>query len=130
MGGRPRTTVTAAFAPLSGVLARFALPSVRMAAEALLGRPDVCAVLDEAWQAETLRGCALLSTESPPLGEWPGLTVVRSYDPVTTLNVLGRSRGGMLVASAPLVLDLDHLDRVVFSEDARLVALAARRRRR
>ena len=126
MGGPPRTAVKAVLAPLTGVLARFALSTIRQTAEALLARPDARNVLDEAWQAETLSGCALLTTEEPPLDEWPGLRVVSAFDPVLTLNVLGRSRGGMLVASAPLVLDLDHLDRVVFSEDARLVAFATR----
>ena len=130
MGGPPRTAVKAVLAPLNGVLARFALQTVRVAAEALLARPDIREVLDEAWQAEELSGCALLTTDPPPLVQWPGLKVVRASDAVAALNVLGRSRGGMLVASAPLVLDLDHLDRTVFSEDARLVALAGRRRRR
>ena len=130
MGGPPRTAVKAVLAPLSGVVARFALTTVRAAADVLLARPDIREVLDDAWQAEALRGCALLSTETPPLVECPGLKVVRACDAATTLNVLGRSRGGMLVTSAPLVLDLDHLDRTVFTEDRRLVALAGRRRRR
>jgi hypothetical protein len=130
MGGPPRTQVKAVLAPLSGVLARFALSSVRRQALALLQGSDARDLLEEAWQAETFSGCALLTTDPPPLDEWPGLQVVRAFDARVTLNVLGRSRGGMLVASAPLVLDLDHLDRVVFSEDARLVALAALRRHR
>lgn len=130
MGGASRTTVTAALAPLSNAIARFALSTVRSQALALLALPDVRTQLDDAWQAEALRGCALLSTEKPPLEAWPGAKVVRAVDPLLTLNVLGRSRGGMLLASAPLVLDLDHLDRAVWSEDARLLALAARRRKR
>ncbi|MEI7761490.1 MAG: hypothetical protein WCJ67_12145 [Thermoleophilia bacterium] len=127
MGGPPRTTVKAVIAPVSGVLARFALSTVRRNAMAFLGRPGAQALLDAAWLAENLSGCALLSTETPPRDVWPDLRIVRAHDPVTTLNVLGRSRGGILVASAPLVLDLDHLDTVVFTEDSRLVALAARR---
>lgn len=126
MGGPPRTAVKAVLAPLGGVLARFALSTVRAAVDSLLVRPDVSEMLDEAWHVEGLSGCALLTTDTPPFDEWPGLKVVRAYDPVTTVNVLGRSRGGILVASAPLVLDLDHLDRIVFSEDPRLVLLAAR----
>lgn len=129
MGGPPRTLVKAVFAPLTGALARFALSTVSRPALALLEQPDARDVLDAAWQAEGLGGCALLAMEALPLDAWPGLRVVRAFDPVITLNVLGRSRGGMLIASAPLVLDLDHLDRAVFSEDPRLVSLAARRRR-
>jgi len=130
MGGPPRTVVKLVLAPFTGMLARFELSTVRRSALVLLARPDARALLDEAWQAEGLSGCALLTTEEPALDELPGLTVVRACDPVLTLNVLGRSRGGLLVASAPLVLDLDHVDRVVFSEDARLVTLAGRRRQR
>ncbi len=128
MGGRPRTTVTATLHPLSGAIARFALSTVRAQALRLLAQPNAPALLEAAWHAEALRGCAFLSTEEPPFEAWPGVRVVRASDPVMTLNVLGRSRGGMLLASAPLVLDLDHLDRAVYSEDARLVALAGRRR--
>ena len=78
--------------------ARFALSTVRRNAMTFLRRPEAQALLDEAWNAEELSGCSLLSTEALPRDVWPDLKIVRAYDPMTTLNVLGRCRGGILVA--------------------------------
>jgi hypothetical protein len=132
MGGPPLTAVKATFAPLNGAIARFALSSVRERARKLLDRPDVARILDEAWCSERFTGCALLLDESDVSPEalgtsWAGSA--RCTDPVIVLNVLGRARKGMLLASAPLILDPDHLEGAVHSDDPRLVALATRRSR-
>lgn len=49
---------------------------------------------------------------------------LRAIDHVLVMNVLGRTRSGILLAQAPLSLDEGFLTRSLISDDPRLVALA------
>jgi hypothetical protein len=52
------------------------------------------------------------------------VTVLRATDPALTLNVLGRARTQLLIASAPLVFGYEYIVRGIACDDPRLVALA------
>lgn len=51
-------------------------------------------------------------------------TVFRALDYTLVLNVLARTRANILLPDAPLGLETQYLNRSVFSDDSRLVALA------
>lgn len=52
------------------------------------------------------------------------VTVYRAIDPALVLNVLGRTRVNLLMTDAPLSFDPRLLERVLVTDDPRLVALA------
>jgi hypothetical protein len=60
-------------------------------------------------------GSPIAAPEPPPLD---------AADPLLVLNVLGRTRGPVLIARAPLALEPAFLERELISRDARLLALA------
>ena len=62
-----------------------------------------------------VRGAIIGAPEPPP---------VVATDPLLLLNVLGRARGPVLIARAPLALEPGFLERELISRDARLLALA------
>ena len=89
--------------------------------------------LDTAWESYRLRGALLFypwrdELRSAVNGRLSALRQPTTYllvvDPVLILNVLGRSRAGLLLASAPLALDRVFLDRSMASDDNRLIPLA------
>lgn len=89
--------------------------------------------LDAAWETYQLKGAILLypwrdELRSAVNGRLSALKQPTTYllvtDPVLILNVLGRSRAGLLLANAPLALDRVFLSRAMASDDPRLIALA------
>lgn len=93
-------------------------------------------LLEEAWSGYALAGAMLVYTwrepapvpeeGAAPTEDGPGGGSLVATDPLLVLNVLGRSRGGLLLARAPLFLDEERLARIVASDDPRLVRLARR----
>jgi hypothetical protein len=68
------------------------------------------------------RGAALVFTWRPDaLRGVPAIE--RALDPRVVLNVLGRARSQLLLATSPLVLERPFLDRALWSDDPRLVQL-------
>jgi hypothetical protein len=89
--------------------------------------------LDAAWESYHLKGALLLYAWRDELrsainGRLSALRQPTTYllvvDPVLILNVLGRSRAGLLLAGAPLALDRVFLNRSMASDDHRLISLA------
>jgi hypothetical protein len=121
MSMRPRTTVTATMSVVGEALARFAVTPKRL--RTLLDDPSLPERLEQRWQEAGL--CGALHVY--PLPE-PALTrkvPVLGADPLLALNVLGRTRAGLLLPGAPLDLDPLVLGRQLASDDPRLVELAS-----
>lgn len=123
MSTRPRTQVQARIAPLGGAIARFALADVE--ASSFLNAAGCTAKLEAAWQSCGLRGVCHVYPWRESQAETPAV-VVRVRDVRLVLNVLGRARSQLLLASAPLELEDGFLARELASDDPRLVALARR----
>ena len=125
MSMRPRTTVTAKIGVVGSALARFAVAPKRL--QTLLDDPGLPDRLERCWSELGLRGALHVY----PL---PGRAVTGdaehvSADQLLALNVLGRTRAGLLLPGAPLDLDPSVLARKLASDDPRLVALASTVRR-
>lgn len=54
----------------------------------------------------------------------PNFQIIRSIDLAMVLNVLARARTQLLLAKAPLIFNQGYLNRVLLTDDPRLVALA------
>lgn len=89
--------------------------------------------LDAAWESYHLIGALLFypwrdELRSAVNGRLSALKQPTTYllvtDPVFILNVLGRSRAGLLLANAPLALDRVFLNRSMASDDPRLIPIA------
>ena len=91
------------------------------------------AQLDAAWAEANLVGAALIYpwrqevkqalTARLQAIEQPTV-VLRATDPLLVLNVLSRSRTHILLGNAPCALERAFLERVLYTDDPRLVALA------
>jgi hypothetical protein len=119
---------------IEGALVRFALTPRRLAALSRSDRhPRIEADLERVWHGYGLRGAALVY-DSLPHQESNSLLESRAalHPPVRisatdqklVLNVLGRACGGLLLASMPLQLERDWLERELWTDDPRVVALA------
>lgn len=63
--------------------------------------------------------------DGPPKAQLrPNFQVIRAIDLALVLNVLARARTQLLLAKAPLIFNQGYLNRVLCSDDPRLVALA------
>jgi hypothetical protein len=89
--------------------------------------------LDEAWANYDLKGAALVYTWRDELrhalnGRLIALkrqpVYLRAIDPLLIVNILARSRASLLLSNAPLALERVFLNRVLVSDDARLIRLA------
>ena len=125
MSMRPRTTVTATVGVVGSALARFAVAPKRL--QTLLDDPVFPTGWSSAGSELGLRGA--LHVYPLPEAEVMGDAELVSADPLLALNVLGRTRAGLLLPSAPLDLDPSVLARKLASDDPRLVALASTVRR-
>jgi hypothetical protein len=98
--------------------------------------PDAMAALrsclDSVWTEYQMQGCILLYPWHDKLREslagsfklTPGKPIVlRAFDPLLVLNVLARTREGLLQADAALNIDPHALDQSLISDDPRLVKL-------
>ena len=121
MSMRPRTTVTATVGVVGSALAWFAVAPKRL--QRLLDDPGLPERLEQRWQEAGLRGALHVYSLPEPtvVGEAP----VLGTDALLALNVLGRTRAGLLLPAAPLDLDPSVLARKLASDDPRLVALAS-----
>ena len=125
MSMRPRTTVTATVSVVGKALARFVVPPKRL--RVLLDDPSLPEWLEQRWQEVGLRGA--LHVYPLPEPAVVGEATVLGTDALFALNVLGRTRAGLLLPGAPLDLDPSVLARRLASDDPRLVALASTVRR-
>ena len=125
MSMRPRTTVTATVGVVGSALARFAVAPKRL--QTVLEDPGLPDRLEQLWSELGLRGA--LHVYPLPGAKVIGDAELVSADPLLALNVLGRTRAGLLLPSAPLDLDPSVLARKLASDDPRLVALASTVRR-
>jgi hypothetical protein len=104
---------------------------------ALNAQPEVEArlkeILDAAWESYGMVGAALIhgwrieareayATRLAAVNLPPNY--LRASDPVFVLNVLARARSTVLLSNAPLALERGFLERSLFCDDARIVALA------
>ena len=121
MSMRPQTTVTAKIAVIGSALARFAIAPKRL--QTLLDDPGLPDRLEQRWSELGLRGA--LHVYPLPARAVTGDAERISADQLLALNVLGRTRAGLLLPSAPLDLDPSVLARKLASDDPRLVALAS-----
>jgi hypothetical protein len=138
MSGRPRTPVTIRIDPIDSRLASFSLDGMAPQLSRLVHRRtratqlptlasfvcrgDVAGLaerLDQAWARLGLRGAVLLYAGVAPSRFAP---VPLCRDPLLVLNVLGRTRGNVLLPDAPLVLQPRALDRRVLTDDPRLTS--------
>ena len=124
MSMRPRTTVTARIGVVGSALARFAVAPKRL--QTLLDDPGLPERLEQRWSELGLRGA--LHVYSLPGRAMTGDVKLVSADQLLALNVLGRTRAGLLLPSAPLDLEPSVLARKLASDDPRLVALASIKR--
>ena len=124
MSMRPRTTVTATVGVVGSALARFAVTPKRL--QKLLDDPALRGRLEQRWSELGLHGA--LHVYPLPGREVTGAAEHISADQLLALNVLGRTRAGLLLPSAPLDLDPSVLARKLASDDPRLVALASTKR--
>ena len=90
------------------------------------------AQLDESWDSYQLHGALLVYLWREDLREGMAARLnalkrpaiyMRASDPLLILNVLVRARTSLLLANAPLALERTFLERVVASDDPRLIAL-------
>ncbi len=120
MSTPPRTHVSARLKPAGPAVCRFRLATVRASASRLLA-DDTCEErLEAAWDGYGLRGACHVYAWRDDITSRP----VSVRDPLLVLNVLGRTRAQVLLATAPLALEPDFLERELASDDPRLVALA------
>ncbi|MGI8729443.1 MAG: hypothetical protein ACR2LK_05550 [Solirubrobacteraceae bacterium] len=110
--------------PRSGIDVRWQVPAVSwhvalFALDADAALPDI-SVLDAAWASYGLRGAALML---PIRCGWAYWHAHSAPDALLCANVLLRTRGYVLTANAPLILD-SAWPRALASDDPRLVALA------
>ncbi len=121
-GGLTRTNVRVVTGPFLGALMCF-----RVAAAATRRR-SLATEAEGAWRGLGFRGAALLFPWKPPATSEARaqcrLELLCASDPLLCVNVLGRARGILFLASSPLSLHSEHLGRELWTSDARLVALA------
>lgn len=118
MSSCPRTRINAFLRPPGGTLALFSAgPDDRRLLRSKAGREQV----EEAWREIGLRGAAAVFDEPYEPGEQ--LKSVAA-DTLLSLNVLGRTRGSLLLPGTPLAREAALLGRTLVSDDPRLVALA------
>ena len=125
MSMRPRTTVTATVGVVGSALAWFAVAPKRL--QRLLDDPGLPDRLEQRWSELGLHGA--LHVYPLPGRDVTGAAEHVSADQLLALNVLGRTRAGLLLPGAPLDLDPSVLARKLASDDPRLVALASSVRR-
>lgn len=134
MSCRPQTETRAWVAPLRSPVVRFELARLSRGLARQAERDALPeGLLEEAearWAGFDLAGAALVFTWNAdviaaPAGlEPPRVLVAR--DPVTVVNVLGRSRGSLLLPRWPLAAEPEYLLRSLATCDPRLAALAER----
>ncbi|MEW6282092.1 MAG: hypothetical protein AB1758_26035 [Candidatus Eremiobacterota bacterium] len=110
MCARPNTTVEAVFLPLRKAQVSFCWTD---AASAFLAPPEQG--LEEFWATLGLRGAVFLYPGKPQ--------VRRATHPALILNVLGRTRCGLLLPHTPLSLEEGFLRRTLTTDDPRLVEI-------
>lgn len=141
----PRTTIKWQILPLKPVLVRFNLnEDVRLRLSALLNiriftleviehrAADLVPMLDHVWEACSLHGAVLLSPWkeehldlfTSPSGNQGIQKVLCPLNPLLVLNVLCRSRAGLLLPNLPLSIEIPFLTRDFISADPRLIELA------
>ncbi|MBE0690910.1 MAG: hypothetical protein IH587_12400 [Anaerolineae bacterium] len=91
------------------------------------------ATLDTAWGEDPFVGAALVYSWRPEVKtalvarfqtiEQPPV-IWRATDPLLVLNVLSRARTHVLLGNAPPALERGFLDRILYTDDPRIVALA------
>ena len=130
MSTRPSTPVTWRLRPLSASVAWFeigVLPQVH------LDDPALAMDLETSWEGYALRGAVdLFPWSDTLLREDHGYReALRSSDPSLVLNVLGRARSQLLLATTPLALEPGLLNQRLATDDERIVGLvrAARHER-
>lgn len=127
------TELDAAFLgePFEGIVTAEAVIAACEADRALADR--IKARLDEQWQTFNLSGAFLLFPWRDELRNALNARLValkrpathlRVTDPGLLLNVLARSRGGLLLIDAPLALERPFLIRALVCDDARMVQIA------
>jgi hypothetical protein len=140
MSLKPRTEARFETGAVAGVLVRFALDAkarraLRERTRSRRDAPSLRAELEAAWQAAGLRGAALVYQGVPQLPVQLELGAPRATAPTRRLaatdgalvtNVVGRTRGFLLLPGMPLELGDAFLSRTIWSDDPRLVALAQR----
>ena len=117
MSSRPGTRINAFLRPPGGKLAVFsAEPADRKLLLSKAGREQV----EAAWREIGLRGAAAVfdfpSSSSATVSAF-------AADRLLSLNVLGRTRGSLLLPGTPLAREAALLGRTLVSDDPRLVAL-------
>lgn len=122
MSTRPSTPVTWRLRPLGDSVAWFevgALPRVR------LDDPALAPGLETSWAGYALRGAVdLFPWSATLLREDHGYReALRSVDRSLVLNVLGRARSQLLLATTPLALEPGLLDQRLATDDERIVRL-------
>ncbi|MBD3869597.1 MAG: hypothetical protein IFK94_15865 [Acidobacteria bacterium] len=92
-------------------------------------------MMQDDWRSRPFTGAVLMYTREFESGG--GVRIDLNYrsvtcvtEPLLVLNVLARTRGGVLLYDAPAWLDRDRLERSLYTFDPRFTALAGRKRRR
>lgn len=141
----PRTTINWEISPLHDTFLRINLNyEVSSRLSMMMGIPeisikqiedmadDLIPLLDRAWLEYGLKGSILLSPWhedisskiDPQSRDLNLLCLVHSRDPMLVLNILSRSRSGILLPQFPPLLELPFLKRDLATGDRRLVSLA------
>lgn len=126
MSMRPRYTVHCSLRPPGGVVVRFALGAPRR--RWLRPSRATRALIGEMWEGIGLKGAALVfgwAPPGPPVKYEPrGPKILEATDEAFVVNVLARTRSGLLLGDAPLSLERGYLARELATDDPRLVELA------
>lgn len=142
---QPRTAIRWKILPLKPVMVRFYLnDDLRLRLSNLLNNrlftlediehraAELVPILDHVWEACSLHGAILLSPWrdehldlfTSPSGSKGIQKVLCPVNPLLVLNVLCRSRAGLLLPNMPLSIEVPFLTRDFLSADPRLVELA------
>lgn len=136
--GAPHTRVSCQILPYQPVMARFRMNhEVRYRLGNVLNKErfnlereqDLVVQLDAAWQETRLRGAILISAWDDNVArlfdddnpQSQRLTLLQPVNPLLVLNVLGRSRAGILLPHFPLSLEPQFINRDLVTCDQRLV---------
>lgn len=126
MSVQPRYTVHCSIRPSRGVVVRFALGAPRR--RWLRPSRATSALIRETWDGIGLTGAALVFSWAPPgpppKNQPPGPKILEATDEAFIVNVLARTRSGLLLGDAPLSLESGYLARELVTDDFRLVEMA------
>ncbi len=126
MSMRPRYTVHCSIRPPDGTIVRFALAAPRR--RWLKPSRATRELIGETWDRIGLTGAALVygwAPPGPPVKYQPrGPEILEAADEALIVNVLARTRSGLLLGDAPLSLERGYLTRELATDDPRLVEMA------